>query len=493
MSTETVQTGTDYSEQVDYSTSAYTAVVSDLHLCEAEAPNPRHPLWKKFKSREFFFDEEFAMFIDYIQKEAGEHRVELVLNGDIFDFDSVTTSPQAPTFKVSWLESRRGLDSEREKSIYKIEVILRDHPVWVEAIAKFVKEGNRVIFVVGNHDLELNWIDVQKKILDIMGLTNNQRRRVRFVEWFYVSNKDTLIEHGHQYDPYCVNQDPINPIVIDYNRLMIRLPFGDLACRYLSNGMGFFNPHVDSNFLMSVPEYLKVFFRYMVRAQPLILWTLLWSSWVIFVDTIRHATLKELQNPLTIEDRVDEIAQKSNATPRTVRELQALFAKTVAGSPWKILKELWLDRALILILGILATLYLFLVVDRIYSISFYWLFIPMFILIPPYILYSRSVYSYVSYYKRPDEETLSMAGMIAGVKRIVYGHTHILRHEMIGAIEHLNPGTWSPAFLDIECTQLYGQKAFIWIYPSGPDNARQAKLLNIKHNQVLPSLPTVHM
>jgi UDP-2,3-diacylglucosamine pyrophosphatase LpxH len=487
MSSKTLQTGIDFSEQVDYTTASYTAVVSDLHLCEAEPPHPRHPLWKKFKSREFFFDEEFATFIRYLQTEGKDESVELVLNGDIFDFDSVSTIPEEPTFKVSWLESRRGLDSEKEKSIYKIEVILRDHPIWVEAVASFIKDGNKVVFVFGNHDLELSWIDVQKKILDIMGLDNAQRRRVRFVEWFYISNKDTLIEHGHQHDPYCVNQDPINPVVIDYNRLMVRLPFGDLACRYFSNGMGFFNPHVDANFLMTVPEYIKVFFRYMVRAQPLLIWTYIWTSLVTFVQTLRHASLKELQNPLTVEDRVEEIALKANASSRMVRELQALFSKTVATSPWKLLRELWLDRIFILVLGLLALLYLFLVIDRIYSIPFYWLFIPIGLLLPPYILYSRSVYSYVGYYKRPDEEVLSMAGMITGVKRIIFGHTHILRHEMIGAIEHLNPGTWSPAFLDIECTQFLGQKAFIWIYPSGEEGARQAKLLVVQGDQIAPA------
>ena len=62
-------------------------------------------------------------------------------------------------------------------------------------------------------------------------------------------------------------------IGIDYNRLLVKLPFGDLVCRYLSNGMGFFNPHVDSNYLMSLGEYVSVFFKYMFRAQPLIIWT----------------------------------------------------------------------------------------------------------------------------------------------------------------------------------------------------------------------------
>jgi UDP-2,3-diacylglucosamine pyrophosphatase LpxH len=481
---DVVSAQVDYSaEEIDFSQATFTAVVSDLHLCEAEPINPRHPLWKKFKSKEFFFDNEFLTFLKYIDTEAAGRQVELILNGDIFDFDSITSRPEQPGYHVSWLEMRRGLDAEKEKSIYKIEVILRDHPVWIEALAWFIREGHRVVFVIGNHDIEINWIDVQKKILDILQLSNDERRQVRFVEWFYISNKDTLIEHGHQHDPFCANKDPVNPVVVDYNRIMMRLPFGDLACRYLSNGMGFFNPHVDSNYLLSAWGFTKVYFRYMLRAQPLLIWTGFWSTVITFVQTIRHGTMRTMQNPLTIEDRIDEIAKKSNATPRMVREMQQLFIQPISESPWKILKELWLDRAFIFLLGFFLLLYVFLLVDKIYDISFYWMLVPVAILFPPYFIYSRNVQSYASLYKKPDEEILAMAGMITSTKRIIYGHTHVLRHEVIGAIEHLNPGTWSPAFLDVECTQRMGQQAFVWIAPN-LEGARTAKLLQVEGESI---------
>ncbi len=482
---ETLTTQIDFSsEEVDFSTSAFTAVVSDLHLCEAEPTHRHRPLWKKFKSKEFFFDHEFQTFLNYLETQAGEKEVELVLNGDIFDFDSVTSHPEEPGYHVSWMESRRGLDSEKEKSIYKIEVILRDHPLWVEAVSNFIRRGHRAVFVIGNHDLELNWIDVQKRILDILQLTTEQRRQVRFVEWFYISNKDTLIEHGHQHDPFCCSKDPVNPVVVDYNRLLIRLPFGDLVCRYLSNGMGFFNPHVDSTFLLSAWGFTKVYFRYMLRAQPFLVFTGFWTTLVTFIQTLRHATMRSLQNPLTIEDRIDEIAKKANASPRMVREMQQLFAQPISDSPLKILKELWLDRAFLILIGFFLVLYAFLLIDRIYDISFYWLLLPMVVLFPPYFIYSRNVQSYVSYYKKPDEETLTMSGLITATKRIIYGHTHTLRHEIIGAIEHLNPGTWSPAFLDVECTKLEGQKAFVWIYPQ-EDGGRSAKMLQVRGESVV--------
>jgi hypothetical protein len=111
-----------------------------------------------------------------------------------------------------------------------------------------------------------------------------------------------------------------------------------------------------------------------------------------------------------------------------------------------------------------------------FDLPFFWAFIPLFLLLPFFLFYSKSVVSMVSSYKEPDERILSMAGTITKVNRIVYGHTHKSRHEMIGAIEHLNSGTWSPAFTDVECTKMIDSKTFVWLEP-GDNNQRRASLL----------------
>ena len=80
---------------MDFRSSRHTAIVSDLHLCEAEPVNPKFPLWKKFKTRQFFYDDVFANFLTHVQEKAKGEPVELVLNGDIFDFDSVMTNARS--------------------------------------------------------------------------------------------------------------------------------------------------------------------------------------------------------------------------------------------------------------------------------------------------------------------------------------------------------------------------------------------------------------
>lgn len=463
----------------DFSTAKYTAIISDLHLCEAEPVNKKFPLWKKFKTREFFFDQLFSDFLRKIVEMANGEEVELILNGDIFDFDSVTAMPVDPPYSVSWLEKSRGLFPEAEKSTFKLEKILDDHKEWLDALRWFVSCGHRVVFVIGNHDLELHWPQAQKAILNKLALPEAFKENVRFCEWFYISNQDTLIEHGNQQDPYCLCHDPLNPFVQQYNKVEIRLPFGNIACRYMMNGMGFFNPHADGNYIMSLRQYLAFFFKYMARAQPFLIWTWFWGSWQTLVKSLSDTLLPAMRDPLRMEDKVEDVARRANATPRMVRELRELFVHPAAWRPMIILRELWLDRAFLILIGLLALFQVFLFIKQVYDISFFWMFIPLLLLVPFFLFYSRSIVSNVSHYKEPQDDILAMSGAITKTRRVIYGHTHIVRHEIIGAIEHLNPGSWSPAFADVECTKPIGQKTFVWIQPGDAD-VREAKIFQFR-------------
>jgi hypothetical protein len=116
-------------------------------------------------------------------------------------------------------------------------------------------------------------------------------------------------------------------------------------------------------------------------------------------------------------------------------------------------------------------------IRQIFDVSFFWAFVPLFLLLPFFLFYSKSVSSLVSGYKEPDEKILATAASITKVQRIIYGHTHITRHEILGPVEHLNSGCWSPAFLDVECTKSVDQKTFVWLSPEASGQGRQAQLL----------------
>lgn len=457
----------------------FTAIISDLHLCEEEPVNLKFPLWKKYKTKEFFFDDVFERFLKHLPKLSGGEPIELILNGDIFDFDSVITQPSRPHYRVSRIEKKRGLHPQEQKSVFKIRVILSAHKQWIEALGEFVKNGNRIVFVYGNHDLELHFKETQKEILSFLRLDKEALNRVIFTEWFYISNEDTLVEHGNQYDPYCRCEDPVNPFIERAGYREVRLPFGSWATRYIVNGLGYFNPHVDSNFIMSFWQYLKFFVKYMARSQPALVVTWMGGSFSTLKQTILDQLHPAIRDPLSVELRIEDIARRSNATPSMVRQLTELFLPSAGRNPWLIARELWLDRAAILLGAFYILFNIYIYINALTPLSIWWLLIPSALVFPPFLFYSSFVHSDVARFKEPQERILSLAALITKVQRIVYGHTHISRHEMIGAVEHLNSGTWSPAFTDVECKNPIDQKTFVWIYPS-LEGRRTAKLLQFK-------------
>jgi UDP-2,3-diacylglucosamine pyrophosphatase LpxH len=458
-----------------------TAIISDLHLSDAEPSRPRYKvrnaLWKKFKTKEFFIDLALVEFLEEIKAKSNQKPIELVLNGDIFDFDSVMALPENPIYKLHWIETRRGLFPKEERSLFKAAVIIEEHQLFMDALSDFIKAGNSIVVIPGNHDVEFHFEKVQKKFIEGLNLNAMDEKRIRFVSWFYISHEDTLIEHGHQQDPYCLCENPLNPFLIDYNELSIRLPFGNVACRYIMNGLGLFNPHVETNYIMSLSEYLTFFFKYLLRTQPLIVWTWLWGS----VATMTHVTrdrFSETFKPKNgMESVVNNAAVKSNASPKVVRELQELFATPAVQNPLLIAKELWLDRLFLFAAGLGLILFVVYSLKNVFGFSLYWIFVPVMLLMPFFIFYARSVTSLVSTYKEPDENLFSKQASVTGVNRIIYGHTHIPRHEFYGSVEHLNSGSWSPGFTDVNCTESVERNNYIWISAATEnENQRKAEL-----------------
>jgi hypothetical protein len=180
------------------------------------------------------------------------------------------------------------------------------------------------------------------------------------------------------------------------------------------------------------------------------------------------------------EKRVEHMAEKANAKPHMVREMKELIVAPAASNPFLIARELWLDRAFFILIGSVIIFYIFTFLKALFGISLFWSFIPMMFLLPFFLFYSRSITSLVSSYKEPDDRILAMTAIITKTKRVVYGHTHQPRHEIIGAVEHLNSGTWSPAFADVEYKKPMEQRNFVWISPF--EGSRRAELLKFERN-----------
>ncbi len=454
----------------DFKSATHTLILSDIHLSAAEKPHPTNRYWKLFKRPEHFVDDEFRKWLESTcahirqQEKGAAPSIELILNGDIFDFDSVMGVPPELATQCNWVERLRGMSAEEPKSVHKMNRILRDHPVWMDALRAFLLQGNRVIFVIGNHDMELHWPSVRQAFFEVLG--QSLAPSVRFCEWFYLSNQDTLIEHGNQYDSYCLCQNPIHPLIKKGSRIVVRLPFGNQAGKLILNGMGLMNPHADSSFIKSsLWEYVQFYLKYVMRTQPLLLWTWMWSALVTAIYCVTEGVLPAMKDPLTLDARVEDIASRANASPSLVRTLTELHVHPAVLNPISILRELWLDRAILFALILLGSFQFFSTLNVFVNVSIWWFVFFFALFLPALIFYARSIESELERNYGTALERVPWAANVSRVKRIVQGHTHLEMNREIQGVEYFNTGSWSPAYHDVECTQPYGRKCFVWIRP----------------------------
>lgn len=453
-----------------------TLVFSDLHLSDAERDDPRRPLWRAFRRREHFVDGDVIKLLRHAAAAAQAHgeTLEVVLNGDVFDFDPVMRMPDPPPSQLHWLAHLRGLGTEQWMSEWKIGLILADHAPLMEALGEVARSGQRVVFVIGNHDLELHWPAVQARILGAMGLAPGHDAAVRFCEWFYLSGGDTFITHGHVFDSYCTVPDPISPLISVAGEPRVRLPFGEVANRYMLNGMGYFNPHATANYIMTGRQYVHFFFKYMVRAQPFLLWTWFWSAHITAVITLAEFIRPALRDPLTIEDRVEDIARRAQGTPKMVRQLATAAVPSACTNPLMIMKELWLDRGLLFVAMVYLAWQLVLAVNFLVPISPWWVLVPLGLLFPVFLHYSFQVKPGTFATPLIDSSRAEWIARITGARMAVVGHTHVPTVEQIGPLLVGNVGFWSPAFAEPECIHRMGTQTFAWI--RGPADNRRMEL-----------------
>lgn len=438
----------------------HTFILSDWHVSDVEEADPKRPLWRRYKQREAQTDHRLLGVLQHIRGLSGGERAELVCNGDIFDFDGVLARPARPGWRTSWLERARGLAPEEAKSCWKMHRILADHPELIAALGDWVACGHTLVFTIGNHDLDLHWPSVQRILID--ALQPPQPESVRVCAWMVLCG-DTLVTHGNQLDDYCVCQDPMHPFIDKRGVPRVRSPFGNLAGKLILNGMGLFNPHVDDSFIKPPLEYLRFFFQHIARTQPLVLWSWLWGASATLITTLDEGFRPALRDPRKLEVHEEDEARKARVRPGTLRALQAACVHPAVFSPLKLARELWLDR-LVLLLTVLflawqvgSTLHLF---GGTFGKG---ALVALIMLLPPFLLYAWSVRSNVAEADRELREGAVQLAWLSGARRVVMGHTHILRRAVFQGIEYLNTGHWAPAWRDLECTQMMGSNGFAWL------------------------------
>ena len=140
-----------------------------------------------------------AKFISWVGAQRPEQRVALVLNGDVID---------------TLAEDIAGYVAV-DDALPTLERIMGDahfRPVW-DALATFVRrEGRQLVLVIGNHDIELAFPQVQRRLLErLCGDNAAARARVEFSTTgagyaCTVGNARVFCTHGNEVDPWNFNR-----------------------------------------------------------------------------------------------------------------------------------------------------------------------------------------------------------------------------------------------------------------------------------------------
>ncbi|CAN5424055.1 hypothetical protein BH09MYX1_BH09MYX1_57750 [soil metagenome] len=183
----------------------------------------------------------------YLAETPAGDRWRIVIAGDFIDFIGISVGAGDATLSTELTreEKEHGLGNSSEHARIKLRRVAERHADVFEALAAFVAEGHALTVVHGNHDVELHWDDVKKDFRDVLRLHAEARLaasgreldasffdRIEFNPWFFYWNGVAYIEHGHQYDPFCVTEHVMAPLS-PFDPLRVARGFCDVLLRHV--------------------------------------------------------------------------------------------------------------------------------------------------------------------------------------------------------------------------------------------------------------------
>ena len=428
-------------------TAHHYLVVSDLHLCDIE---DHLDGWKRHKSSAWVYDDELDGMVRTFEARLGEgDAFTLVLNGDVFDFDLVTAIPDQPIFPVRPIEHEYGLDATAPKSAWKLGRILDDHPRFMATLARVVDAGQRLVVVIGNHDRELWFPEVQAVLRERLDLALAARDRppgapsgdLVIEPWFFYVPGEIYVEHGHQYDYYSSYRYNLEPVVERHDEVHIALSTGNLSNRFLLSNIGFFNPHA-TDYILTAYGYIRHWVRHYAFSGRALISTWLIGSTRALLALLSNRARLEASPPKHYERHIAAAAARYGIELETAQALNALRKEPITNRIYKMVREFWLDRFALATAMIAISLTLFA------SGADLWLKLIIPLLVFPLTWF---VYQWIAGNEnvltteyRAQTFAHSIAQMLP-VRAVVFGHTHVpglmpLSRETSFA----NSGTWAP-------------------------------------------------
>lgn len=303
-------------------------LVSDLHM--SMGYNRRTGTFNR--NEDFFYDAAFSRFIDHLlaQARAEARRWRLVILGDMIDF-----------LQVDLPEDRDDLTSSAA-SVTKLNIIARGHAEVFAALARFAAAGHPIEIVIGNHDIEYIWPDVQARFhaLIVEHAGGSALAPITFHPWIFFVPGVVYAEHGQQYDAVNSFTTLMQPL-LPHNPNLIELPLGSFFVLYLFNQIERIDPFADN--VRPVTRYLF----WALRVHPIVALSTLGYHVRFFTRVLRKtsdlsADEQQQRRDVYRETLVRAAAPMIGLAPEVLTQIDQLAAIPALSNRWRQLEALLL-------------------------------------------------------------------------------------------------------------------------------------------------------
>ncbi len=323
-------------------------VVSDLHLTlmlddEDEAT-----------------DDELIDFLDHYRDHAVDGRIwRLILAGDTFDLlypDTALFREREPGAGVPKTKLKGVFEHRDVETVaWRLRRTMLEHSRLFAALGEFLLAGHQVVFVKGNHDVELQWARLQATVVDTLhevvedagrqAERETLAARVGFRDWFYVDRGRLYVEHGNQYDEFNCWPNFLDPALVhDPNRAFMAM--GSRMTQYLTNAFVEYKPG---------PAH-GTFMQYIKRSGQLFSGKFIGRSLDIIVHALSNAgafSEEGWRSGGGREDQALRLVEERSGTPaETLHEVAALQAKPATAIRGFFFNRMLLDRLFVVLFSV---------------------------------------------------------------------------------------------------------------------------------------------
>lgn len=337
------------SESFDY------ILLSDVHLGSDLVSHLRPWATSSWLKHEAEVDERLVSMLEHYRRaQPAARRLRVVVAGDFLELVGVSLPPTEVKTRPTREERIHGLGSAADHVVAKVRAIASRHPRVFRALAELLAAGHELVVVRGNHDIELHWHAAQHAfvaaILEHVEAARHDELRARIAmhPWFFAVPGLLYVEHGHHFDVMCSYGDPLLPTCPRDSRRIRQVPFSVLLRNVARPTRGLstaayehvgFAAYLGLLSKLGVAGSVRIAVRFGRAAVRLL------SEWVSHVRGERGSRRHGARV------RRARFAARTGCAPEQLAALEALHARPAARSLLFVVRSLYLDRVLALLVA----------------------------------------------------------------------------------------------------------------------------------------------